>query len=65
MSRHPPQPVSRPKPRTLEQIEVDLMLERVSRRFDLAIAHAERLERAGRNVTDLTRRRRSVKTPPP
>ncbi len=62
MSRHTPRPAPQPKPRTQEQSEVDLMLERVSRRFDLAIARAERLERAGRKVTDLTRRRRLHKT---
>ncbi|MBW4034627.1 MAG: hypothetical protein HIU90_04065 [Proteobacteria bacterium] len=49
------------KPRTPEQAAVDRMLERVNRAFDLAIARAERFERAGTKVVDLATRRHRAK----
>ncbi|HQT86526.1 hypothetical protein [Acidiphilium rubrum] len=61
MRRTKPPPPSRPKHRTTEQAAVDRMLDGIDRAFDRAIARAERLERAGPNVVDLTVRRRPAK----
>lgn len=61
MRRTKPPPPSRSKHRTPEQAAVDRMLDGIDRAFDLAIARAERLERAGPNVVDLTVRHRPPK----